>query len=172
MTQKFTLVARILLGLVFTASAIAGLTGQLPPPEGPEAQAFMGTLFSSGLLVFVKIIELLTGLALISGFFVPLALVMLAPIIVNILYYHLSLDLAIRPNRQCVLAQLDLPLDPALDGQVLGTGRDILISYILTGSCRIEACIQGRGVDVLLLRQMISNDGLNVIPVVTQPCVG
>ena len=94
MTQKFTLVARILLGLVFTASAIAGLTGQLPPPEGPEAQAFMGTLFSSGLLVFVKIIELLTGLALISGFFVPLALVMLAPIIVNILYYHLSLDLA------------------------------------------------------------------------------
>ncbi|HBI28071.1 MAG TPA: acyltransferase, partial [Deltaproteobacteria bacterium] len=68
MTQKFTLVARILLGLVFTASAIAGLTGQLPPPEGPEAQAFMGTLFDSGLLVFVKFIELVAGLALISGF--------------------------------------------------------------------------------------------------------
>ena len=79
MTQKFTLVARILLGLVFTASAIAGLTGQLPPPEGPEAQAFMGTLFDA-------------GLALISGFFAPLALVVLAPIIVNILYFHLSLD--------------------------------------------------------------------------------
>jgi len=92
MTQKFTLVARILLGLVFTASAIAGLTGQLPPPEGPEAQAFMGTLFGSGLLVFVKFIELFAGLALISGFFAPLALVVLAPIIVNILYFHLSLD--------------------------------------------------------------------------------
>jgi len=92
MTQKFTLVARILLGLVFTASAIAGLTGQLPPPEGPEAQAFMGTLFDSGLLVFVKFIELVAGLALISGFFAPLALVVLTPIIVNILYFHLSLD--------------------------------------------------------------------------------
>lgn len=36
--------------------------------------------------------QLFAGLALISGFFAPLALVVLAPIIVNILYFHLSLD--------------------------------------------------------------------------------
>ena len=92
MNQNFTLIARILLGLIFTAAAIAGLIGQLPPPEGIEAQAFMGNLFDSGLLVFVKIIELVAGLALVSGFFTPLALMMLAPIIVNIFYFHLTLD--------------------------------------------------------------------------------
>ena len=52
----------------------------------------MGNLFDSGLLVFVKIIELVAGLALVSGFFTPLALMMLAPIIVNIFYFHLTLD--------------------------------------------------------------------------------
>ena len=60
MNHKFTLIARILLGLIFTVAAIAGLIGQLPPPEGIEAQAFMVNLFDSGLLVFVKIIELVT----------------------------------------------------------------------------------------------------------------
>ena len=92
MNHKFTLIARILLGLIFTVAAIAGLIGQLPPPEGIEAQAFMVNLFDSGLLVFVKIIELVAGLALVSGFLTPLALMMLAPIIVNIFYFHLTLD--------------------------------------------------------------------------------
>jgi putative oxidoreductase len=57
-----------------------------------EAQAFMGVLFSSGLLSLVKVLELLCGLALISGFFVPMALVVLAPIIVNIVFFHVVLD--------------------------------------------------------------------------------
>lgn len=97
MTQKLTLAARILLGLVFTASAIAGFAGQVPPPEGAAAQAFMGTLFDSGLLVLVKILELIAGLALVFGFYAPLALVVLAPIIVNILYFHVALDPAGTP---------------------------------------------------------------------------
>lgn len=85
-------VARVLLGLIFTAASIAGLTGQMPPPEGEAAQAFMGLLMSSGLLIVVKVLELIGGLALLSGFFVPLALLVLAPIIVNIAYYHAALD--------------------------------------------------------------------------------
>ncbi len=83
---------RILLGLLFTGSAIAGMLGKVPPPEPEAAQAFMGTLVSSGLIYLVKVTELLCGLAILSGFFVPLALVALAPIIVNITFYHASLD--------------------------------------------------------------------------------
>jgi putative oxidoreductase len=83
---------RVLTGLLFTGSAIAGMLGKAPPPEPEAAQAFMGVLFSSGLLYLVKILELVCGLALISGFFVPLALLVLAPIIVNIAFFHVALD--------------------------------------------------------------------------------
>jgi uncharacterized membrane protein YphA (DoxX/SURF4 family) len=58
---------RILLGLMFVGSSIAGMMGKAPPPEPEAAQAFMGVLLSSGLLYLVKILELLCGLALISG---------------------------------------------------------------------------------------------------------
>ena len=83
---------RVLTGLMFTGSAIAGMMGKIPPPEPEAAQAFMGVLFSSGLLYVVKVLELLCGLALISGFFVPLALLVLCPIIVNIAFFHAALD--------------------------------------------------------------------------------
>lgn len=85
-------ILRVLMGLMFTGSAIAGMMGKVPPPEPEAAQVFMGVLYSSGLLTFVKILELLCGLALISGFFVRLALLILAPIIVNIAFYHVALD--------------------------------------------------------------------------------
>jgi putative oxidoreductase len=80
------------MGLLFTASAVAGMMGKVPPPEPAAAQAFMGVLVSSGLLYLVKVLELLCGLALLSGFFVRLALLVLAPIIVNIAFFHVALD--------------------------------------------------------------------------------
>lgn len=84
--------ARLVLGFMFSAGAIAGILGKVPPPEPEAAQAFMGMLASSGLIFIVKILELLCGIALLSGRFIPLALLVLAPIIVNILYFHISLD--------------------------------------------------------------------------------
>lgn len=85
-------ITRILLGLMFTAAALAGMMGKIPPPEPEQAQLFMGMLASSGLIFLVKISELVCGLALLSGRFVPLALMVLAPIVVNIAFYHASLD--------------------------------------------------------------------------------
>ena len=92
MKKYIPIILRVLTGLMFTGSAIAGMMGKVPPPEPEAAQAFMGVLFSSGLLYLVKILELLCGLALISGLFVPLALLILAPIIVNIAFFHVALD--------------------------------------------------------------------------------
>ena len=85
-------ITRVFLGFMFTGAAVAGMMGKVPPPEPEQAQLFMGVLASSGLIVLVKISELLCGLALLSGRFVPLALMVLAPIVVNIAFYHASLD--------------------------------------------------------------------------------
>jgi putative oxidoreductase len=92
MEKHGSTVTRLLLGLMFTAAAVAGMMGKIPPPEPEQAQLFMGMLASSGLIFLVKISELVCGLALLSGRFVPLALLVLAPIVVNISFYHVSLD--------------------------------------------------------------------------------
>lgn len=92
MNQHIQTATRLLLGLMFAGAAIAGMLGKVPPPEPEAAQAFMGVLLSSGLLYLVKILELVCGIALLAGLFVPLSLLVLAPIIVNIAYYHAALD--------------------------------------------------------------------------------
>ncbi len=86
-----TLVARILLGLIFTASGIAYFFVTPPPLEGPIAVFMQGLLASGYFLYLVKGTEIVCGLMLLSGFFVPLALVILAPIILNIFMVHVML---------------------------------------------------------------------------------
>ena len=83
-------VARVLLGLGFVVFAtnyfIPFLPAQDPPPA--EALPFIGAFVTSGFLTFVKVIELGAGLLLLSNRFVPLALALLAPIIVGITMFH------------------------------------------------------------------------------------
>src|SRR5688572_856018 len=85
--------ARILLGLGFTVFAlnyfIPFLPAQDPPP--PEALPFLGAFATSGFLTLVKVIELGAGLLLLTNRFVPLALALLAPIIVGIAAFHILL---------------------------------------------------------------------------------
>lgn len=85
--------ARLLLGalLVFSvANFLFSFVAQPPLPAG--AMAFMGGLASSGYFFgLLKTTELLVALALLSNRFVPLALVILAPITINIVLFHLVL---------------------------------------------------------------------------------
>jgi uncharacterized membrane protein YphA (DoxX/SURF4 family) len=85
--------ARLFLGLVFTVFGLNFFLHFLPtPPPPPRAAAFAGALFASGYLFpLLKTTEVLAGLALLSGRFVPLALAVLAPIIINIVGFHLFL---------------------------------------------------------------------------------
>lgn len=92
---KLPLIARILLGLVFTVFGFMGLAGMVqPPPNLPEKlQAFNAGLMATGYFFpFLKLTETICGVLLLSGFFVPLALVVLAPIVLNILLVHLFLE--------------------------------------------------------------------------------
>ena len=88
--RTLILVARILLGLMFTVFGLNFFFHFIPqPPPPPAAGAFAGAMFATGYLFnLLKVLEVLSGLALLSGFFVPLALAVLAPIIVNILFFH------------------------------------------------------------------------------------
>ncbi len=91
---KLPLIARILLGLVFFLAGLTGLLNLVPvPPDLPERlQAFNAGLMASGyFMTLLKVTETICGLLLILGFFVPLTLVILAPIVLNIFLVHLFL---------------------------------------------------------------------------------
>jgi len=82
-------IARFLLSLIFL---IFGLNGFLhfipmPPPTGTAGQ-FMGALFVSNYLVVVFLLQIIPAILLLINRYVPLALTLLAPIIVNILLFH------------------------------------------------------------------------------------
>jgi uncharacterized membrane protein YphA (DoxX/SURF4 family) len=89
-----TLIARSLLGLVFT---VFGLNMFLhfipmpPPPAGP-ARDFLTALFVSHYLYVVGGLEVAGGVLLLAGRFVPLALTLLGPVIVNILSFHALME--------------------------------------------------------------------------------
>ena len=89
-----TTMARVLLGLAFVAFSLNYFFPFLPAPGAPPpaAGAFLGAFAGSGFLAFVKAIELATGLLLLSNRFVPLALTLLAPILVGITTFHILLE--------------------------------------------------------------------------------
>lgn len=90
------LIARLLLGLIFVVLGLNGFLNFLsmgPMPTGLAGQ-FMGALFQSHYYFVVAALQILGGALLLVNRFVPLGLVLLGPIIVNILLYHLFLNLA------------------------------------------------------------------------------
>ncbi len=87
------IVGRVLLGLVYFVFGLNGFFNFIPMPPMPEkAGAFMMGLAQSGYFFpFLKGTEVIGGLLLLTGFFVPLSLVILMPITLNILFFHLAL---------------------------------------------------------------------------------
>jgi len=89
------LTARILLGLVFTVTGLNGFLNFLPQPATPMpagAMAFAGAMVKTGYLMpLLMATQLISGLLLLAGRFVPLALALLAPVVVNIVAFHLFL---------------------------------------------------------------------------------
>jgi putative oxidoreductase len=86
------LISRILLGLLFTVFGLNGFLHFIPmqQPTGLAAQ-YMGALFVSHYLVVVFVLQLVGGVLLLANRFVPLALVLLGPVIVNILLFHATM---------------------------------------------------------------------------------
>ena len=90
MKSKLVLVARILLGLIFFVFGLNFFLHFIPtPPMAGPGGAFAGAMFATGyLFVLVKVVEVTCGVLLLAGRFVPLALALLAPVVVNIVFFH------------------------------------------------------------------------------------
>ena len=88
------IIVRVLMGLLFIFGSIAFFLklGGEPQLEGNMKTYFDGLVASVYFLPLLKITELVCGIALVAGRFVPLALVILAPIIINILFVHIFLE--------------------------------------------------------------------------------
>jgi putative oxidoreductase len=82
-------IARVLLGLIFTVFGLNGFLHfiPLPLPSGVAGQ-FMGAMFTSHYYVTVFAAQVAGGILLLSNRYVPLALTLLGPVIVNILLFH------------------------------------------------------------------------------------
>ncbi len=89
-----SIIARYLLGLIFTVFGLNGFLNFIhqPPPTNPLTIQFLVSVSQSHFATFFFAVQVLGGLLLLSGFFVPLALTLLAAELYNILAFHLTLD--------------------------------------------------------------------------------
>lgn len=91
--RRLPLIARLVLGVIFAVMGFNGFFHFIPMPEMPEAAGgFMGALAATGYMMpLIKIVEIVGGLLLLMGRYIPLGIALLAPVIVNIVLFHLFL---------------------------------------------------------------------------------
>jgi putative oxidoreductase len=84
-----THISRFLLGLIFLVFGLNGFFHfvPMPPPSGVAGQ-FLGAIFVSKYLLAISGLQTISGALLLINRYVPLALTILGPIIVNILLFH------------------------------------------------------------------------------------
>lgn len=84
------IIVRSLMGLLFLFASITFFFKLITPPEATGAMKTFGAGLEASryLMPVVKAIELTCGVAFLSGRFVPLATVLIAPIVVNIFFVH------------------------------------------------------------------------------------
>ena len=107
------LIARILLGLlfvVFGSNMFLHFIPMPPPPAGTPAAQFMGVMFPSGWLKFQSALQIIGGLLVLFGGTAPLGLVILGPIIVNVLLFHLLLTGGVGIGPGALAAVLEIVL--------------------------------------------------------------
>jgi putative oxidoreductase len=87
-----SVVARYLTGVTFVVMGLNGFLNfiPLPPPAGIAGQ-FMGVLYVSHYLWVIFAFQVIAGVLLLVNRYVPLAVAVLAPIIVNILTFHATM---------------------------------------------------------------------------------
>jgi len=95
MNSQFTMLVRLLLGIILIVFGLNKFVNFIPLPELPEnAGKFMSSLIETGyVLKVVGALEVIIGIMLILKKWTAFALILLVPISINILLFHLFLDL-------------------------------------------------------------------------------
>jgi uncharacterized membrane protein YphA (DoxX/SURF4 family) len=88
-----TAIIRILLGLMFLVFGLNGFLNFMPPPKDmpQEVMNVSGALMKGGYMTVVSGTEVLVAVMLLTNRFVPLALALLAPVVVGILTFHIAI---------------------------------------------------------------------------------
>ncbi|MBV8054122.1 MAG: DoxX family protein [Deltaproteobacteria bacterium] len=88
-----TIIIRSLFGFAFVVFGLNKFLHFMPnPAEPPAAMDFFGALFKTGYFIpLLAATEIVSGALLLAGIFAPFALVLIAPVIVNIFMFHLFL---------------------------------------------------------------------------------
>lgn len=87
-------VARYLLGLMFTVFGLNGFLHFIPSPAFPPGYLndLFTALFGSGFYIMIFGVQLICGILLLINQYVPLAIVVLAAVLVNILTFHATMN--------------------------------------------------------------------------------
>ncbi len=85
---------QIIMGLIFFVFGLNGFLNFIPQPTPPEGalKYLMGLMAAPYFFPLLKGVEVIAGLSLLTNRFVALALVVLAPIVLQIFLYHTILD--------------------------------------------------------------------------------
>ena len=85
-----TLIVRVATGLMFVVSSVMYFLNMMPEAElsGPTLQFVAGLDAAGYFMPFLKVVELIAGIALIAGRCIPLAAVVLFPVTINIFLFH------------------------------------------------------------------------------------
>ena len=88
-----SLIARLLLGLTFVVFGLNGFLNFMPVPKDlpPDVITVSTALMKAGYMTVVSATEIIVAVLLLTNRFVPLALTLLAPIIVGILTFHIAI---------------------------------------------------------------------------------
>jgi hypothetical protein len=99
--RRLLAAARIGMGILFFVFGLNGFLNFLPQPKAPmpeAAMAFAGALVKTGYMMqLIALTQLVVGALLLANRFVPLALALIAPFIVNSAAFHLFLEPTGRP---------------------------------------------------------------------------
>ncbi|MDQ1408630.1 MAG: putative oxidoreductase [Acidobacteriaceae bacterium] len=89
------LIGRVLLGvgfIIFGLNIVHPFMTSAPPPEGSLVAQYVGVMVPSHWIGLVGVLQLLGGLLVVIGRTAPLGLVLLGPILVNILAFHIFIE--------------------------------------------------------------------------------
>ncbi|MFT4827024.1 MAG: putative oxidoreductase [Paracoccaceae bacterium] len=93
MNKTVTLAVRILLGAFLLIFGINKFAGFMPPPEISEQMGtVMGALMSSNFMTIIGVLEILCGVLLLVGKYLPLALTFTVAIVLNAALFHILMD--------------------------------------------------------------------------------
>ena len=104
------IIARVLLGLVFLVFGLNNLHAFMPMQMPPGDAGTLSTImFMHGWITFHGVLYVIAGVLLVVGRYVPVGLVILGPILVNILLFHLTLlPAGIGPGLVCAVLEIFL----------------------------------------------------------------